>query len=159
MKKVLYGVLVVYIIIACIITVGLLNYNEQGLVDVGGRVYIKVQEKLGDYNKGDLLVVKNRLGYKAQDKVFYCKVKNDKCVVSYGIVESMMSGVPTIWGEEVSNKQIIGIDRGVSVMPVMGSILSVLESTYGYLFIVVFPVLLAFIYIINSIVREVKNKK
>ena len=158
-KKIFYGVLVVYIIIAVIITVGMLNYNEQGLTDIGGRVYIKASEKLGNYNKGDLLIIKSRIGYQAQDKVFYCKIKNDKCVVSYGIIETMMGGVPTIWGEEVSNKQIIGIDREVKTMPLMGSILNVMESTYGYLCIVILPVLLAFIYIISTIYKEVKNKK
>lgn len=158
-KKIFYGVLVVYVIIAAIITMGMLNYNEQGLTDIGGKVYIKAVENLGDYKKGDLLVVRNRIGYRAQDKVFYCKIKNDKCVVSYGIIESMMSGVPTIWGEEISNKQVIGIDRDVSVIPLMGSILNIMESTFGYLCIVILPILLAFIYIISSIVKEVKNKK
>ena len=70
-----------------------------------------------------------------------------------------MSGVPTIWGEEISNKQVIGIDRDVSVIPLMGSILNIMESTFGYLCIVILPILLAFIYIISSIVKEVKNKK
>lgn len=159
MKKIFYGVLVVYVIAAGIITLGMLNYNEQGLTDIGGNVYIKAKEKLGNYNKGDLLIVKNRIGYQAQDKVFYCKIKNDRCVVSYGIIESMMSGVPTIWGEEISNKQIIGIDREVKNIPLMGSVLNVMESTYGYLCIVILPILLAFIYIISTIYKEVKNKK
>ena len=159
MKKIFYGILVVYIIIACIITVGLLNYNEHNLTELGGKVYIKAHDKLGNYNKGDLIVVKEREGYQAQDNVFYCKIENEKCVVSYGLIESMMSGTPTVWGEEISKKQVIGIDRNVTVIPVMGSILNVLESTFGYLLIVVLPILLAFVYIINSIVKEVKKKK
>ena len=159
LKKVLYGIFGVYFIIAIIITIGVLNYNEHNLTELGGKVYIKATEKLGNYNKGDLIIIKNREGYKAQDNVFYCKLKNDKCVVSYGIIESMTSGSPTIWGEDVSNKLIIGIDNDVTVIPAMGSILNVMESTYGYLVLIVLPILLAFIYIINSIVKEVKNKK
>ncbi len=159
MKKVLYGILVVYIVIAIIVTVGLLSYNEHNLTQLGDKVYIKLKDKIGDYNKGDLLIVRDTDDYVAQDNVFYCKLKNDECVVSYGVIETMMSGTPTIWGEETSRKLVIGVDKDVTVVPVMGSILSVLESRIGYLCIIILPILLAFVYIGRSILKEVKSKK
>ena len=161
MKKVLYGVLGLYIVIAIIITIGLLNYNEHNLTELGGKVYIKAKDDLGSYHKGDLLVIKNRDNYQALDNVFYCALVDGAsvCEVTYGKIDSMMSSFPTIDGEEVSTKLIIGVDKDVRAYPVLGSILNLLESRFGYLLIVVLPILLAFVYIVNSIIREVQKKK
>ena len=41
----------------------------------------------------------------------------------------------------------------------MGSILSVLESKCGFLFLIVFPSLIAFIYEIYVVVSEIRGKK
>ena len=43
------------------------------------------------------------------------------------------------------------------VIPVLGSILSLLESRWGYLCVIILPILIAFLYEIYSIVRELKG--
>ena len=54
--------LVPYVLIAIIITVFLLNYNEYGVTELGNKTYINVtgNELLPSYKKGDLLVVEKK---------------------------------------------------------------------------------------------------
>ena len=61
--------------------------------------------------------------------------------------------------ETISNKFVIGVDDQVRVVPVLGAVLNVLESRWGYLCFVVLPILVAFVYEIVHISREVKRKK
>ena len=44
-------------------------------------------------------------------------------------------------------------------MPNVGTILGILESKWGFLFLIVFPSLLAFIYEIGVVVSDIKNNK
>ena len=41
----------------------------------------------------------------------------------------------------------------------MGTVLNVLESKWGFLFLIVFPSLLAFLYEITVVFSEIKNAK
>ena len=70
-----------------------------------------------------------------------------------------MGGQPSINGETVSTKLIIGKDENIRVVPVLGSIMNVLESRYGYLCLIVLPILVVFIYELYTIVKEMKRKK
>ena len=70
-----------------------------------------------------------------------------------------MGGTPSINNETVSEKLIIGKDENIRVIPVLGSIMNVLESRYVYLCLVVLPVLAVFIYELYTIVKEMKSKK
>ena len=157
MKKVFYVVLAIYVIVAVFVTANMLAYNEYHLTEWGGKVFVNLDKDLGNYQKGNMLVIKNRSDYKAGDRIFYCTFKEDNCVVSYGKIETMMGGI-IVNKETVSTSSIIGVDKDVRVVPVMGSILNILESRWGYLFVVVLPILVAFVYELVHISREVKRK-
>ena len=105
-----------------------------------------------------MLVIKNRNDYQAGSSIFYCTLKEEKCIVSYGRVETMMGGV-IVNKETISNKFILGVDDQVKVVPMLGGILNVLESRWGYLCLVVLPILCAFVYELSHITKEVKRKK
>ena len=158
MKKVFYVVLAVYVVIAVYVTANMLAYNEYHFAEWGGKVFINLNEDLGNYHKGDMIVVRNRGDYQAGDNVFYCRLKEERCVVSYGRIETMMGGI-IINKETISNKFMIGEDTDVRVIPVLGGILNVLESRWGYLCLIVLPILVAFVYELYHISREVKRKK
>lgn len=158
MKKIFYVFLVIYILVAAYVTVNMLAYNQYHLTEWGGRVFINLKDDMGSYHKGDMLILKNRNEYKAGDNLFYCTLKEEKCVVSYGKIETMMGGI-IINKETVSNKFVIGVDNQVKVVPFLGGILNVLESRWGYLFFVVLPILVAFVYELFHISKEVKRKK
>ena len=143
---------------AIYVTANILAYDEYHLTEWGGNVYINLDKNLGSYQKGNMLVIKNRNDYKANDNIFYCTFKEDDCVVSYGRIETMMGGI-IVNKETIPTASIIGVDKDVKVIPVIGGILNVLESRWGYLCVVVLPIFVAFVYEIFHISREVKRKK
>ena len=59
---------------------------------------------------------------------------------------------------KVSGQYVLGTKESTSSFQLLGKILYVLQSKWGFLFIVVFPLFLAFIYEIYAIYKEVKNK-
>ena len=159
MKKTIIRILVcIYIVIAVFTTINLLTYNDQNISEFGGKVFLKLKEDIKNYQKGSLLVVEKSDNYKANDNVFYCQLKKEKCIISYGTVDTMMGELPTV-NQSISQKLIIGKDENVRVVPVLGSIMNTLESRLGFLCVVVLPILVGFLYELCMILKETKNKK
>ena len=160
MKKTIIRILVcIYIVIAVFTTINLLTYNDQNISVFGGKVFLKLKEDIKNYQKGSLLVVEKSDNYKANDNVFYCQLKKEKCIISYGTVDTMMGELPTVNNQSISQKLIIGKDENVRVVPVLGSIMNTLESRLGFLCVVVLPILVGFLYELCMILKETKNKK
>lgn len=158
MKKVLIRVLVgLYIVIAVIVTFNLLTYNRLHISEFNNKSFVKLEDNVGNYKKGNLLVIDKSNEFAASDNVFYCDLKKDKCVITYGKVDTVMSGVPMINGQTITSNYIIGKDVNVRSFPVIGSILNVLESRWVYLVFVVIPVLVGFVYLLRSILKESKK--
>ena len=160
MKKVVTRILIcIYIVVAVFTTINLLTYNDQNISEFGGKVFLKLKEDIKNYQKGSLLVVDKSDNYKANDNVFYCQLKKEKCIVSYGTVDTMMGEVPTVNNQSIPEKLIIGKDENVRVIPVLGAIMNALESRIGFLCVIVLPILFGFLYELYMILRETKNKK
>ena len=60
---------------------------------------------------------------------------------------------------DVSSQYVLGTAKDATVIPVVGGILSILESKWGFLFLIVFPSLIAFIYEITVVFSEIKAEK
>ena len=158
MKRFFYVILAVYVVVAVFVTANMLAYNQYNLTEWGGKVFVNLKDDLGNYHKGDMVVLKNRNDYQAGDYLFYCTLKEERCIISYGRIETMMGGI-IVNKETISSKFVLGVDKDVRVIPVLGGILNVLESRWGYLCFVVLPILVAFVYELFHISREVKRKK
>ena len=158
MKRIFYIILAVYVVVAVFVTANMLAYNQYNLTEWGGKVFVNLKDDLGNYHKGDMVVLKNRNDYQAGDYLFYCTLKEERCIISYGRIETMMGGI-IVNKETISSKFVLGVDKDVRVIPVLGGILNVLESRWGYLCFVVLPILVAFVYELFHISREVKRKK
>ncbi len=160
MKKIIVRILVcIYIVVAVFTTTSLLTYNDQNISEFGGKVFLKLKEDIKGYSKGSLLVVDKSDNYKANDNVFYCQLKKEKCVVSYGTVDTMMGEVPTVNNQSIPEKLIIGKDENVRVVPVLGGIMNALESRLGFLCVIVLPILCGFLYELSMVLKETKKKK
>ena len=61
-------------------------------------------------------------------------------------------------GTEISSEYLIGTEDGTEIIPTVGQILMVLESKWGFLFLIVMPSLILFIYQISVVISEIKNK-
>lgn len=160
--------IVVYAIIAIFVTVLLLSYNEYFCSEIGGYTFIKITDDDLEpiYNEGDLVLVKEadpddikpgdyiflyRNITSAKHDIKYARVlmKNDEFGEAY--VQYILEGNTIIDHEDV-----IGTTEDIKVIPHLGTILSVLESKYGYLFLIVVVTFIAFLYEIYELVMEIK---
>ena len=159
MKKIIKIIIAIYIVIAILTTISLFTYNKYNVSQIGNKVLLKLDIEINPYKKGNLLIINSKDDYVAGDNVFYCQIEDEKCDIKYGSITTVMGGNPTINNESVSKKLILGTDNNIKTIPVLGSIMHILESRWIYLFFIVLPVLVAFIYEAYTILKEVKKKK
>ena len=158
MKKVLKigGIilLVVYAAMAITLTLFLLKYNDYNITEINGNSFVIVRDDdlKPDFNKGDLVVVKknDNKDIKIGDKIFFYEIENEKVTVNLGNVinKEVVNDKETTFvmdGEyPISSEYVIGKASTSKSYAKLGSVLNVLESRYGFLFIIIFPIPLAF---------------
>lgn len=168
MKKVLTNILfAIYIVIAVLITVCLLSYNNFKTTVLGNNALVVVSDNTfgENYSKGDLLIVDCNEEIKIGEKVFYYTVFEQDVKLVIGEVknvEEVTSTEKTYTLEDehkISGEYVLGKADGVKTIKKVGTVLSVLESKWGFLFIIVLPALMAFIYQITVVVSEIVETK
>ena len=94
---------------------------------------------------------------KMNDNDIYYYGNNGK--IKMGKVNSISDGVYTLDNEYALDKDsVLGNKNKAKSYAILGSIYSILTSKWGYLFIIIFPMLIAFVYEIYEIVKEIKKK-
>ena len=171
MKKVLkiIGIILgaIYCLIAITLTVCLLNYNDYNITELGDKTLIIVRDDdlEPNYQKGDLVIVKKNPNREivAGDKIFFYDDKEEQMTVNLGSVISKVNVTKTettftMNGDyPLSSEYVIGKTSTSKVYHRLGSVLSTLESRFGFLFLIIFPILVLFIYEIYAVIKEVKS--
>lgn len=166
MRKTLGNLIIIlYVIIAIGTTICLLTYNEYKVSVFGDKTLIIIDEEDEDldYKKGDLVIV-GKEGYKNAkegDTLFFYQENGIKVAKIQQKQDFGDAGVTfTIDGNyQVVNENVIGTSNNVKVISKVGTVLRALESKWGFLFLIVFPSLLAFLHEIYELILEVSNKK
>lgn len=160
MKKKLWHVfIIVYVLLSVFITLCLLMYNEYNVTEFGNKVLVMVEnDSTKEFNKGDLIIATKNKKYDKDDYVFYYVSREKNYFINYGKIESKSDDSVTIKNDVVDKKYVIGNTKNVTVIPLLGSILALLESQWGYLCIIILPILIAFLFEIYSIIKELKGK-
>lgn len=166
MKKILGNIIVIlYVVIAIFTTICLLTFNEYKVSEFGDKtlVIINKDEEGFNYKKGDLVIV-GKEGYEKADKgdiIFFYDNDGIKIAEVQQKNDFGDAGVSfTIEGNyQVVKSDMIGASNNVKVISKAGTVLSVLESKWGFLFLIVFPSLLAFLHEIYQFILELSNKK
>lgn len=168
MKRVIGNIIfVIYAIIAIFVTVCLLSFNQYKVSEFGNASFVLIDsnETEPDFTKGDLVIPNKKDLITVGDKVFFYNTYGETMEVTLGEVTNAQRIVGeeityTINGElQLSSEYVLGSAETAERIPVVGSILSVLESKWGFLFLIVFPSLIAFIYEIYVVVSEIRGKK
>ncbi len=170
MKKIIVNILVaIYAVIAIFTTVCLLSYNEYKISEFGDNSLILVtnDDLNPDFKKGDLVIVNaaKKKEIIAGDKVFFYNSHDRKVDVSLAkvtkktIVTSTESTFTLEGDVEISSQYVIGSTRDSSVIPKIANVLSVIESKWGFLFLIVLPSLIAFLYEISVVFMSIKEAK
>ena len=162
-KSFILGVLgLAFFAFAISMTILLLNYNKYGLTQFGNTTIVPIIDEITSetIQKGDLVLVKSRKinDLKEGDEIFvYRIVSNNKVIVEVGKIGQIYleeDAVAFENGDTFSKEFIIGTSD--KVYNKVGTYLSIIESKWGFLFLVLVPCLLIFIYEIYALIVEIK---
>lgn len=167
MKRAIGTILfVVYSIIAIGVTVLLLSYNEYNVSEIGGyTVYIVNDDALEpEYEQGSILLIESTSDKHVQegDEIFLYKVINSQ---EFEFVSATLTGKQqqgnriTYTVNDTDNydsSYFIGKADDTKVIEGWGTLLSILESKWGYLFCIVIVSLLLFLQEVFDLMIEIK---
>lgn len=171
MKKVLkiIGIIlgVIYACVAIALTICLLNYNDYNITEIKGNTFVIVRdnEMEPSYKNGDLIIVKktDNKDINIGEKIFFYSSDEKQITINLGTVVDKTMVTPKEYtyivnGDyPVSSEYVLGDDSEIKVYPKLGQILSILESRFGFLFLIIFPILMVFVYEIFSVIKEIKS--
>ena len=165
MKKALGNlIIIIYIVFAIVVTMSLLTYNEYKISVIGDKSLIVIDsDDTFKYKKGDLVIV-GREGYENAEKgdiLFFYQNRGVKVAEIQKKDDFGESGVIyTIEGNfQVDQEDIIGTSNNEKVISKVGTVLKILQSKWGFLFLIVFPSLIAFLKQLYEFILEISNKK
>ena len=162
-KSFIMGVLgCIFFAFAITVTILLLNYNKYGLTQFESTTFVTISDYITSdtLEKGDLVLVKSRKikDLKEGEEIFvYRIISNNKVLVEVGKIGEIYleeDAVAFENGDIFSNEFIIG--TADKVYKEIGTYLSIVESKWGFLFLVLVPCLLIFIYEIYALIVEIK---
>lgn len=159
--------IILYAIIAIFITVCLISYNEHKVTQFGNTSLVIVDNKElePNYNKHDLIIVNGDEKAKVGDEVFFYNTYENKVLINISKIveaEKITSSETTYTledGRALSSQFVIGKTNEASKISNIGLIFGILESKWGYLFLIVLPSLLAFLYEVIEVVKEIRKIK
>lgn len=158
--------IIAYIVLIIFITICLLSYNDYKMTVFGRNTLIPVIDKdLPDYQLGDLLIVnKNKFSQiDIGDEIFFYRTVSGETSINYAEVTAIERVTDkeftfTVEGNyKFSSERFIGKAETATVIPKIGSVLHILQSKWGFLFLGVFPSLIAFLYTLYTVILEVRE--
>lgn len=157
-------VVIVYVIVAITVTLCLLNYNEYNVTVFGNSTLILITDDslTPDYVEGDLVIAKKEKLDEIEegDKIFFYNENDIKLgeVKQINKYEGISSTFILDGNHQIVEDDVIGSEDNIKVYHNLGKILSILESKWGFLFLIIFPSVLAFLHEIFQVVVELGNK-
>ena len=166
MKKKIWNVFIVlYAIIAIFVTICLLSYNEYKVSEFGDNSFVIVDARdfEPEFNKGALVIVDKSYIPNVGDRVFFYSKVLGKVNIRISSVTNKQSeqNGDIIYTLEnnvmIKNSEMIGKVDSAKVINHAGTILGILESKWGFLGLIVFPSLIAFLYEVTEVISDLKK--
>ena len=162
-KSVILGILMfIYFSFVIAMTVLLLNYNDFGVTEFGNRSIILINDEISNdsYKKGDLVIVKKEKIDKMEvgEELFTYRTDSEGNVsIDLGRIGNIYPEEDAIAFENGSNYSMEFIAGSPEkVYEKIGLYLGIIESKWGFLFIVLVPSFLIFVYELYSLIIEIK---
>ena len=162
-KKILLSLIViVYFSFALFMTILVLNFNDYNVTQFDDTSLVIISEEVShdDYKKGDLVIVKSEKVEKLQkgDLIFTYKLDSNNVphieIGTIGDVYPDQDAITFENGISYTSEFIIG--KPLNTYNNIGGFLKVVESRWGFLFIVLVPCFLIFIYELYALIVEIK---
>lgn len=172
MKKIIgffKGIIVIaWLLLAIITTICLISFNDYSVSELGDYSIIVVDNKSlePDFKKNDIVIVKKaeQGEYEAGEKAFfyYSNLKTSS-YINYGeitLVEEQTDAEDryTFGETAISYSNMIGKANGALKISKIGSVIRLLESRWGFMFLIILPTLFAIVYEVYYISMEVKKE-
>lgn len=159
--------IILYFLLVVFVTACLLSYNEYGVTVFGDKALVIADDnKIQDTSSYDLIIIDTKYDdLNIGDSILYYNPYNGTNEVVSDTIKSIDNSNIDFVAYTLSNnvtidsKNIVGLFRNAKIYPIVGGILSFLESKWGYLIVVVLPILLAFIYELYAIICEFGRKQ
>ena len=143
-------------------TILLLNFNDYGVTQFGNKSLVIINDEIAseNYEKGDLVIVEGKKVDKIElgEEIFTYRIDSKGIPsIQVGIVGDIYIEDDAIAfenGETYSMEFVAGV--GTESYEHLGTALSIIESQWGFLFIVLVPCFLIFIYEVYSLIVEIK---
>ena len=162
-KSFIGGILMcAFFVFALSMTILLLNYNKYGLTQFGNTTLVIINDEISSetFKKGDLVFVESKKldAIELGDEIFVYRVNSNGSVSvelgKAGQIYPEEDAVAFENGDIFSTQFVIG--TADKIYNDIGTYLSIIESKWGFLFIVLVPCLLIFIYEIYALIVEIK---
>lgn len=159
----------IWVVLAIFATICLISANKHGVSEFGDySLFVMDNNSLKPtFLKYDIILVKKDLetDYNTNDYVFFYKGNRDiKSYLNYGQIidvernENAEDNFIFHGDTKISYGNVIGKGNGAIVMHKLGIVLNVLESKWGFMFIIILPTIYAVVYEIYAIAIEVKKQ-
>lgn len=167
MKHIKNFLIGIYLIIAIFSTICLLSLNDFRTVELGDYtlLYIDKFSKNEFFDKGDLAIVEEAEDIKVGDKIFiynaYDKIISTR-TETVSEIEKVNEKETTYHlenGKALSSNYVIGKVNGSRKIAYLGGILAAMQSKWGFLFFIVAPLLILFIYEAFAFYDDFKKEK
>ena len=170
MKKIIYNTLIIlYALIAIIVTICLLSFNQYKVSEFDSTTVLIINTnnlKEKGFNKGDLVLVDTTQKQEpGEDIFFHATSELGKTTIDIQTLKdkqvSAVTGETTyvLENKEIPSDLAIGPMKNSTRIGKLGTILSILESKWGFLILIVFPSLLAFLYELWEFIANVRAAK
>ena len=167
-KFLLYIFEFIIIIYVIVITTFLLFRNKYGYTEVGNTTFVPLKidtaEYIKDGKEGNLLVVKNTPNLKEGDLIYYYTTEDERYVVKSDYIKSIFNGdgnklytLNDEAGSTVVSTRVLG--KYANQYAGFGTIFSILTSKFGFLLLVLLPIMCIFIYQLYSLIMVLKYEK
>lgn len=153
MKKIIINtIFVIYLILTVLVTTVLLSFNDKNIAEFDKNYIITIKDN-NNYNSNDLIIVKKTNQIKEGENVFYYNNKK----VNVNKVKQINDDIIVLENNRtINDDEILG--KKSKTIPLLGLIYNTVTSRKGYLIIIILPMLIAFIYEIYAITKELKKK-
>lgn len=164
---------VVIVLYVVFITSCILFKNRYGFTQFGDYTFIPVvndnEKYIKDVNKGDLLIAKKVDKVSLSESIYFYTSENRNYIVREGKVTRVpMGDGDTLYDitvemldksvdTTVSGSKIVG--KKSTLLPLLGSVLTFLESRTGFLLCVLLPIVIVFLYQIYEFISVVRYER
>lgn len=162
-KRIIIGIIgIAFFAFALCMTILLLYRNDFGVTQFGKKSLVIINDEISseNYAKGDLVLVEGQKleDIKQGDEIFAYSVDSKNIAhVNLGLVGDVYPLEKAISFENGSGYSIeYVIGKNSKVYPNVGTYLSIVQSQWGFLFLVLVPGFLIFVYEIYALVIEIK---